>query len=114
MSDINTVIISGRLTSDPELRYTGKGDAVANFRLASNRTSKDADGNKTDDTTFVECIAWKQLAEIVSKHCHKGDRVAVTGGLRLEEWQDRDTGQKRTKHQIRANEVTFLQLKQEA
>lgn len=112
MSDINTVIISGRLTSDPELRHTTKGDAVCNFRLASNRTSKDADGNKSDEATFIEIIAWKQLAEIVSKHCRKGDRVAVTGGIRYEEWNDRETGVKRTKHQIRANEVTFLQLKE--
>jgi single-strand DNA-binding protein len=112
MSDINTIIISGRLTSDPELRHTSKGDAVANFRLASNRASKDSLGNKADETTFIEVIAWKQLAEIVTKHVHKGDRIAVTGGLRFEEWSDKATGVKRTKHQIRATDITFLQLKE--
>jgi single-strand DNA-binding protein len=112
MSDINTITISGRLTSDPELRHTSKGDAVCNFRLASNRASKDSNGDKTDETTFIEVIAWKQLADIVTKHVHKGDRIAVTGGLRFEEWNDRETGVKRTKHQIRANEVTFLTLKE--
>ena len=112
MSDINTITISGRLTSDPELRHTTQGHPVCNFRLASNRTSKDSEGNKTDEATFIEVIAWKQLAEIVSKHCHKGDRIAVTGGIRYEEWNDRETGLKRTKHQIRANEVMFLQLKE--
>jgi len=112
MSDINTITISGRLTADPELRHTPKGDPVCNFRLASNRTSKDADGNKTDDTTFIEVIAWKQLGLIVSKHVHRGDRIAVTGCIRLEEWKDGQTGLKRTKHQIRANEVAFLQLKE--
>lgn len=112
MSDINTIIISGRITADPELRHTSKGNAVANFRLASNRASTDSLGNKIDETTFIDVIAWKQLAEIVTKHVHKGDRIAVTGGIRFEEWNDRETGLKRTKHQIRANEVTFLQLKE--
>lgn len=113
MSDHNSSTLTGRLTSDPELRHTPSGKAVCNFRLASSRTYSDANGKKGENTTFIDITAWNRLAEIVHEHCHQGDRILVTGRLEMETWDDKKTGQSRSKHKIYAAEVTFISRRRE-
>lgn len=102
MSDTNVVVMSGRLCAKPELRYTAKGTALCNLRLASNRVR----GEKKF-TTFVETRVFGRLAELVAEHKATGDAVTVTGSLQLSEWEDKDSGQKRSKLYLLADEVSY-------
>ena len=103
VKSINQVTLIGRLTRDPELRSTNSGKNIANFSLAVDR------GN--DETDFFDVNAWENLGEIVSKYTSKGSKVAVTGRLRLESWET--DGQKRSRVVIVAQDVQFLDSKQE-
>jgi single-strand DNA-binding protein len=105
---LNRVLLSGRLTRDPELRYTPNGNAVCNFSLAVNRRHKDQSGRWQDDTTFINVVAWQAIAENVNKYLHKGSPVMVEGRLESRSWET-ETGQKRTVIEIRADSVRFLE-----
>ncbi|MDQ7799397.1 MAG: single-stranded DNA-binding protein [Candidatus Edwardsbacteria bacterium] len=105
---LNRVLLSGRLTRDPELRYTPNGSAVCNFSLAVNRRHKDQSGRWQDDTTFINVVAWQAVAENVNKYLHKGSPVMVEGRLESRSWET-ETGQKRTVIEIRADSVRFLE-----
>ncbi|MBU1356417.1 MAG: single-stranded DNA-binding protein [Candidatus Edwardsbacteria bacterium] len=105
---LNRVLLSGRLTRDPELRYTPNGSAVCNFSLAVNRRHKDQSGRWQDDTTFINVVAWQAIAENVNKYLHKGSPVMVEGRLESRSWET-ETGQKRTVIEIRADSVRFLE-----
>jgi len=105
---LNRVLLSGRLTRDPELRYTPNGSAVCNFSLAINRRHKDQSGRWQDDTTFINVVAWQAIAENVNKYLHKGSPVMVEGRLESRSWET-ETGQKRTVIEIRADSVRFLE-----
>lgn len=104
MSDTNVVVISGRLCTTPELRYTPKGTALCNLRLASNKVR----GEKKY-TTFVDVRVFGKLAELVAEHKAKGDAVTITGSLQLSEWSDKDSGEKRSKLYLIADEVSYGQ-----
>ena len=106
MSDTNTVILTGNLTREPELRYTPKGVAVANVGLASNRTYKQGDDLK-EDVCFVDVTAFGATAEAVAKHLDKGRKVLVEGRLRFHSWET-EGGQRRSKVDVIANRVNFL------
>lgn len=102
----NMVTIEGNLTRDPELRYTSSGTAVASFTVASNRSYKRSGATEwTEETAFVDVTAWSQLGENVAESLSKGAGVVVTGRLRQESWEDRDTGQKRSKLSVMADTV---------
>ncbi|TXG78078.1 single-stranded DNA-binding protein [Patescibacteria group bacterium] len=103
---VNQVILMGNLTRDPEVRQTPNGQTVCSFGLALNRSYKGADGNWQEATDFVDIVAWAQLGERVSQYLHKGSRVLVQGRLQYRSW-DQD-GQKRSKLDVVANDVTFL------
>lgn len=105
---LNRVLMAGRLTRDPELRYTPNGSAVCNFSLAVNRRHKDQSGRWQDDTTFINVVAWQAIAENVNKYLHKGSPVMVEGRLESRSWET-ETGQKRTVIEIRADSVRFLE-----
>lgn len=105
---LNRVLMAGRLTRDPELRYTPNGSAVCNFSLAVNRRHKDQSGRWQDDTTFINVVAWQAIAENVNKYLHKGSPVLVEGRLESRSWET-ETGQKRTVIEIRADSVRFLE-----
>lgn len=105
---LNRVLLSGRLTRDPELRYTPNGSAVCNFSLAVNRRHKDQSGRWQDDTTFINVVAWQAIAENVNKYLHKGSPVMVEGRLESRSWET-EAGQKRTVIEIRADSVRFLE-----
>lgn len=103
---VNQVILMGNLTRDPEVRQTPNGQSVCSFGLALNRSYKGADGNWQEATDFVDVVAWAQLGERVAQYVHKGSRVMVQGRLQYRSW-DQD-GQKRSKLDVVANDVTFL------
>lgn len=102
---LNTITIMGRLTRDPELRRTGSGLAVASFRVACERDypSKDTGEKEVD---FINCVAWRQTGEFVSKYFTKGQMIVVSGRLQMRNWTDKD-GNKRTTAEIVADNVYF-------
>jgi len=103
MASYNKTILLGNLTADPELRYTGNGTAVCDLRLAVNTKSKDK-----EETLFIDCTVWDKTAENCAEYLHKGSQVLVEGRLRTDQWEDRDTGKKRSKIAMTANTVQFL------
>jgi single-strand DNA-binding protein len=102
----NQVTLMGNLTRDPELRSTPNGQSVCSFSLALNRSYKGADGNWTEVTDFVDVVAWGPLGERVSQYLTKGLPALVSGRLQSSSWEK--DGQKRTKVEVVANDVTFL------
>lgn len=104
---LNKVLLIGRLTRDPELKYTPSGTAVANFGLAINRTYKDANGDKAEDVCFVDVVAWERLAEVASEYLAKGRQAFIEGRLQMHSWEKED-GEKRSKLEIVAQHVQFL------
>ena len=108
MATLNKVFLIGNLTRDPDLRYTPKGTAVTDIGLAVNRTWKDDSGNKQEETTFVDITFFGKVAEIIDQHCSKGKQVYVEGRLQLDTWQDKDTGQSRSKLKLVGSEIQFL------
>lgn len=99
---LNHITIMGRLTRDPELRRTGKGIAVASFTVAVDRDfSKDE-----KETDFIDCVAWRQTGEFVSKYFHKGSMIVVSGRLQIRGWTDKD-GSKRKTADVVAENVYF-------
>lgn len=107
MANLNKVLIMGNLTRDPELRYLPKGTAVAELGIAVNRRVKIND-EWTDETTFIDCTAWGNTAENAAKYLTKGRGVLIEGRLQLDTWEDKQSGQKRSKLKIIAENVQFL------
>ena len=107
MASYNLCVLMGNLTRDPDLRYTPNGAAVVNFGLAINRTYTDKDGNKHEDTTFVDVVAWNRLAEVTAEYLHKGSPAFVEGRLQQRSWETED-GSKRHKLEVVARSVKFL------
>jgi single stranded DNA-binding protein len=95
MANLNKVFLIGNLTRDPDVRYTPKGTAVADLGLAINRTWTDDEGQKKEETTFVDVTLWGRTAEIAQQYLKKGNPAFVEGHLQLDTWDDKQTGQKR-------------------
>lgn len=108
MANFNKVLLIGNLTRDPELRVTPKGTAVCQFGLAVNRQFKDESGAARDETTFVDVEAWGRQAEVVSKYCAKGRPLFVEGRLKLDQWEDKTSGQKRSRLKVVLENFQFL------
>lgn len=107
---INSVVIMGRLTFDPELRTTPSGVSVVRFQVACDRNyQKSGEERKTD---FIDVTAWRQTAEFVSRYFHKGSMIAVEGSIQTDNYTDRD-GNKRKSFQVVANNVSFCGSKAE-
>ena len=102
---LNHIVIMGRLTRDPELRRTGTGVAVASFTLAVDRDFSPRDGGERE-TDFIDCVAWRQTGEFVSKYFTKGRMAVVSGRLQIRGWTDKD-GNKRRTAEIVADNVYF-------
>ena len=102
----NQVVLMGNLTRDPDLRQIPSGQSVCSFSLALNRSYKGSDGNWQEATDFVDVVAWAQLGERVAQYVTKGRPVLVSGRLQSRQWEQ--DGQKRSKLEVVANEVTFL------
>ncbi len=103
---LNQVILMGNLTRDPELRQTPNGQSVVSFSLALNRSYKDASGEWKEVTDYIDIVAWANLAERVAQYLSKGRRCLVQGRLQSRSWEQ--DGQKRSKVEVLANDVTFL------
>jgi len=100
MANLNKVMLMGNLTRDPEVRYTPKGTAVAELGLAINRVYSAENGEKREETTFVDVTLWGRTAEIAGEYLKKGRPVFIEGRLQLDTWDDKQTGQKRSKLKV--------------
>ena len=100
MASYNKVMLLGNLTRDPEVKYTPKGSAVADIGLAVNRTYTTDGGEKREETTFVDVTMWGRQAEIAGEYLKKGRPLFVEGRLQLDTWDDKQTGQKRSKMRV--------------
>jgi single-strand DNA-binding protein len=108
MASFNKVILVGNLTRDPELRYLPKGTAVARLGLAVNRTWKTETGEKKEEVTFVDIDAFGVQAETICQYMRKGNPMLVEGRLRLDQWDDKQTGQKRSRLGVVLEGFQFL------
>ena len=100
MPNLNKVMLMGNLTRDPEIKYTPKGTAIAVFGIATNRSYTLESGEKREEVTFVDCEAYARLAEVIGEYCKKGKPIFVEGRLKLDTWDDKTSGQKRSKMKV--------------
>lgn len=107
LAEVNKVLLSGRLTRDPELRYTPNGTAVSSFSIASDRGYKGQDGEWKKVTAFVKVNCWGKLGVLVNEYLKKGSAALVEGRLETRKWET-DDGQKRSVIEITADHVQFL------
>ena len=114
MAAFNSVILVGNLTADPELRYTPKGTAVTECRLAINRHWTDEAGEKKEAVCFVPCKAFGKTAENIAKFVRKGHPMLIEGRLDMEEWQDKKSGENRQKLTVLIATLQFLKNKDAA
>lgn len=108
MANFNKVILAGNLTRDPELRYTSKGTAIARITLAVNRNWKSETGEMREETTFVDIDAFARQAETIGQYLKKGRPLLVEGRLRYDTWEDKQSGQKRSKLGVVLEGFQFL------
>ncbi len=108
MPDMNKVFLAGRLTRDPELRYIPSGTAVCELGLAVSRKYRTKEGEQREETLFINVTCWGKTAEFVGENFHKGRPIVVEGRLKSDEWEDKNTGQKRTSIEVTADRVQSL------
>lgn len=107
---MNKIILLGRLTREPEIRYTQTGARVAQFTLAVDRPVKNQDGDKEAD--FIQCVAWSKTAEVIGNHVHKGQRLLVEGRLQIRSYDAKD-GSKRWVTEVIVNHAEFVEHKEQ-
>ena len=108
MATFNKVILMGNLTRDPELRRLPSGTAVVELGLALNRSFQGKDGERRDEVTFVDVTVWDRQAETCAEYLKKGRPVLVEGYLKMDQWDDKSTGEKRSKLKVQADRVQFV------
>jgi single-strand DNA-binding protein len=108
MANLNRVLLIGNLTRDPEVRYTPKGTAVTDIGIAVNRVYSGDDGEKKEETTFVDVTLWGRQAEVAQEYLKKGRSVFIEGRLQLDTWDDKQTGQKRSRLRVVAENMQML------
>ena len=108
MASLNKVLLIGNLTRDPEVRYTPKGTAIADIGIAVNRVYSGDDGEKKEEVTFVDVTLWGRQAEVAQEYLRKGQPVFIEGRLQLDTWQDKQSGQKRSRLHIVAESMQML------
>jgi single-strand DNA-binding protein len=108
MASFNKVILMGNLTRDPELRYTSKGMAIAKIGLAMNRKWKNEAGEMKEEVTFVDVDAFGRQAETIAQYLKKGNPLMLEGRLKLDQWDDKQTGQKRSRMGVTLESFQFL------
>ena len=106
-SDLNRVLLVGRLTRDPELRSTPTGSVVCRFSIASNRSYSNKEGERKEEVGYFDCSAWGKLGEIISKYVVKGRRIGLDGYLRWSQWENQE-GKKQSKIEITVDNFQFL------
>lgn len=108
MASLNKVMLIGNLTRDPEIKYTPKGTAIADIGLAVNRNYTTESGEKREEVTFIDVTLWGRVAEIVGEYCKKGRPIFIEGRLQLDTWDDKQTGQKRSKLKVVGDNIQLL------
>jgi single-strand DNA-binding protein len=108
MANLNRVLLIGNLTRDPEVRYTPKGTAVTDIGMAINRVFTSEDGERREEVTYVDVVLWARLAEIAGQYLKKGRPVFIEGRLQLDTWDDKQTGQKRSRMRVVAENLQLL------
>lgn len=111
MASLNKVMIIGNLTRDPEVRFTPKGNAVCDMALAVNRRYLSDSGERVEEVTYLDIVLWNKQAELAGQYLAKGRSVFVEGRLQMDSWEDKATGQKRTKIRIVCENMQFLDSK---
>lgn len=108
MASLNKVMLMGNLTREPETKRTPKGTAVTQMSLAINRQYTTEGGERKEEVTYVDVEAWGKLAEICGEHLSKGKQVFVEGRLKLDTWEDKQSGEKKSRLRVAADAVQFL------
>jgi len=108
MASFNKVILAGNLTRDPELRYTPKGTAIARLGIACNRKWKSESGEMKEEVTFVDVDAFGKTAEVIGQYLKKGRPILIEGRLRYDTWEDKQSGQKKSKLGVVLETFQFL------
>ena len=114
MADLNRVFLMGRLTFDPELRYTPSGSAVTDLRMATSRTWTSKEGDRKEETLYIDVTVWDRQAENCCQYLKKGSGIHVEGSLKMDTWDDKTTGEKRSKIKVQAERVQFLDRRGDA
>lgn len=107
MRGFSKAIITGNLTRDPELRTTPNGASVCSFSVAVNRVYRDSSGTQQESVSFIDCSAWGKLGEMIGQYAKKGAGVLVSGRLEQRSWEDKNTGQKRSRVEIVVEDFNF-------
>jgi single-strand DNA-binding protein len=108
MANLNKVLLLGNVTRDPEIRYTPKGSAVCDLGIAVNRNYTTDSGEKREEVTFVDVTLWGRTAEVAGEYLKKGRPVFIEGRLQMDTWDDKQTGQKRTRLRVVAENMQLL------
>jgi len=108
MANVNKVILIGNLTRDPQLKYLPSQTAVAEFGLAVNRKFKTSAGEDKEEVCFVDCTAWGRTGEVINQYCRKGKQIYIEGRLKLDQWEDKQGGGKRSKLTVVVENFQFL------
>lgn len=108
MASLNKVMLMGNLTREPETKRTPKGTAITQMSLAINRQYTTEGGERKEEVTYVDVEAWGKLAEICGEHLSKGKQVFVEGRLKLDTWEDKQSGEKKSRLRVSADAVQFL------
>ena len=108
MASLNKVMLIGNLTQDPEVRRTTSGTAVSTLRMAVNESFQNKNGEKVERTVFLDVDVWDRQAETCQQYLSKGSPIFVEGRLQMDSWDDKETGQKRSRLKVRAERVQFL------
>lgn len=113
MASFNKVFLMGNLTRDPELRYTPKGQAVVKIGMAVNRRYTTEAGEQREEVTFVDVEGWGKMAEVIGDNLKKGSPIFIEGRLKLDQWEDKGTGDKRSKLKVSMESFQFIGAKPE-
>jgi single-strand DNA-binding protein len=114
MPDLNRVQLMGRLTFDPELRRIPSGTAVTELRMAVNRSWQGRDGERREEVLYIDVTAWDRQAETCCQILRKGSLIFVEGSLKMDQWDDKTTGEKRSKTRVQADRVQFLDSRRDS
>lgn len=108
MRGFSKAIIAGNVVRDPEMRTTTSGSQVCSFAVAVNRSFKDSSGNQQDQVSYLDCVAWGKSAEIICQYVHKGSSLLVSGRLEQRSWEDKNSGQRRSRVEIIVEDFSFI------
>lgn len=108
MRGFSKAIIAGNVTRDPEMRTTPSGAQVCSFSVAVNRTFKDSSGNQQDQVSYIDCVAWGKSGELIAQYTKKGSSLLVSGRLEQRSWEDKNSGQRRSRTEVIVEDFTFM------